>query len=150
MNIEERFEKISRAYFVDDLPNSALVKAVDIDEAIALCKELIAEATKPKPLNELKKEFEEKFAFMDRWGFNQKEYINWQRGKMPDDIWTWIEQKLKEQREIKSFAHKISLKMLEISSSHVYFILQQSFDDDMSWEDAEKLLNRIIELASEE
>ena len=50
--------------------------------------------------------------------------------------------------EIGYFANRIATVMKESSNSHVFFLLQQAFDadynDDLQWEDVEKLLGEII------
>lgn len=54
--------------------------------------------------------------------------------------------------QIAYFANKVATAMRDIGSSHVFFILQQAFDDDyqgdINWIDVEKLLSEIIENSS--
>ena len=50
--------------------------------------------------------------------------------------------------EVEHFAYKVASAMNEIRSSHVFFILQQAFDDDyggdLQWDDAQSILDEII------
>lgn len=42
------------------------------------------------------------------------------------------------------FATKVAKVMKDLSSSHVYFILQQAFGDDLDWSEAEYILDKFI------
>lgn len=45
------------------------------------------------------------------------------------------------------FAVKVSKTMLDLSSSHVYFILQQAFGDELDWDEASEMLEHLQLLA---
>jgi hypothetical protein len=44
----------------------------------------------------------------------------------------------------KSFGKKIAKTMKDISSSHVYFIIQQAYGTDLDWNDAVDILNKVL------
>lgn len=46
--------------------------------------------------------------------------------------------------EVLEFASKIAKVMKDISSSHVYFILQQAYGEELDWGEAEQILDRVI------
>ena len=46
--------------------------------------------------------------------------------------------------DTKDFAVKVATVMRELSSSHVYFILQQAYGDDLDWTEASLLLDNVI------
>lgn len=46
---------------------------------------------------------------------------------------------------VNGFANKVATAMKEIGSSHVYFILQEAFGEDLDWTEAEKILKEVIE-----
>lgn len=50
--------------------------------------------------------------------------------------------------EAEDFARRIALTMLELKSSHCYFILQQAYQDrdEMGWEEFEEMLEAIAYL----
>lgn len=48
-------------------------------------------------------------------------------------------------KETYEFARFISREMDELRSSHVFFIIQQAFDDDMEWGDVQTMLDKVIE-----
>lgn len=64
--------------------------------------------------------------------------------KLSDAI-TIVESREKEIETISDFANKIAKAMKEISSSHVYFIIQQAFGE-IDWGEAEKILENVIVL----
>ena len=43
----------------------------------------------------------------------------------------------------KEFAEKVAKVMDDLKSSHVYFILQMAFGDDLAWYEAQEILNRV-------
>ncbi len=47
---------------------------------------------------------------------------------------------------VYDFALKIARTMKDIRSSHVFFLAQQAFGEEMEWKDVEDLLNSIIAL----
>ncbi len=47
---------------------------------------------------------------------------------------------------VYDFALKIAQAMKDVRSSHVFFLAQQAFGDEMEWQDVEDLLNSIIAL----
>lgn len=42
------------------------------------------------------------------------------------------------------FGKKIAKIMLDLSSIHVFFIIQQAYGDKMSWDDVEELLKLVL------
>lgn len=52
----------------------------------------------------------------------------------------------KDEKMIYEFANKIAIAMKELSSSHVYFIIQIAYNDfgGMAWETAEDILDDVI------
>ncbi len=60
--------------------------------------------------------------------------------------------KKQKQSKAEEFGQKIALAMLEISSSHVYFIIQQAYKGKewgkygelMSWEDVVRILKEVL------
>ena len=46
--------------------------------------------------------------------------------------------------DTKDLAVKVATVMRELSSSHVYFILQQAYGDDLDWTEASLLLDNVI------
>lgn len=50
----------------------------------------------------------------------------------------------KKEDERVDFAKRIAQEMLKLSSSHVHFILQEAYGDDLDWDEFEALLERII------
>jgi hypothetical protein len=49
---------------------------------------------------------------------------------------------------VYDFAKKIAKTMKDSSSSHVFFLMQQAFGEEMEWEDVENLLDNIITLCT--
>ena len=43
----------------------------------------------------------------------------------------------------KEFARKVAKVMDELKSSHVYFILQMAFGEDLAWHEAQEILNKV-------
>lgn len=48
-----------------------------------------------------------------------------------------------------NFAGKIAKTMKDLSSSHVYFIIQQAFDEDMAWDEVSDMLDEVITLTKD-
>jgi hypothetical protein len=48
------------------------------------------------------------------------------------------------------FGCKVARIMLDLKSSHCYFILQQAYGNYLSWEDAEILMEHLIASATEQ
>lgn len=44
------------------------------------------------------------------------------------------------------FAYKLAKALKDISSSHVYFILQQSFGEDLAWSEVDSMCKNIIKI----
>ena len=49
---------------------------------------------------------------------------------------------------VYDFALKIARTMKDIRSSHVFFLAQQAFGDEMEWKDVETMLDNIITLCT--
>lgn len=50
----------------------------------------------------------------------------------------------KENIDVELFAKSLAKVILDLKSSHCYFIMQMAFGEDKSWEDVEKICNEII------
>ncbi len=49
---------------------------------------------------------------------------------------------------VYDFAFKIAKAMKDSASSHVFFLAQQAFGDEMEWEDVDAILDNIITLCT--
>jgi hypothetical protein len=58
------------------------------------------------------------------------------------------EKKMAQIDPVYDFAYKIAKVLKEISSSHVFFIMQQAFGEEMEWDSVVELLNTIIALSA--
>lgn len=56
--------------------------------------------------------------------------------------------KLKGNDLVNYFANKIAKAMDELKSSHVYFVVQMAFGEDLSWHEVEKILKDVKELTN--
>jgi hypothetical protein len=45
----------------------------------------------------------------------------------------------------EEFAIKIAKVMKDLKSSHCYFILQMAYGEELSWEEAEELFDKVID-----
>jgi len=50
---------------------------------------------------------------------------------------------LKKKINAKVFAREIARVIMDLKSSHCYFIVQMAFGEDKSWEDVEDICNQI-------
>ena len=50
----------------------------------------------------------------------------------------------KEKINCKVFAKEIARVVLDLKSSHCYFIIQMAFGESKSWEDVEDICNKIL------
>jgi len=48
-------------------------------------------------------------------------------------------------KETYEFAKFVSRAMDNLRSSHVFFIIEQAFDDDMEWGDVQIMLDKVME-----
>lgn len=49
---------------------------------------------------------------------------------------------------VYDFAEKIAKTMRDVGSSHVFFLAQQAFGEEMEWRDVETMLDNIIALCN--
>jgi 3'-phosphoadenosine 5'-phosphosulfate sulfotransferase len=64
--------------------------------------------------------------------------------KNPEKLLKESNIKLKNKGISSIFGKKIAKVMMELKSSHCYFILQMAFGEELSWSDAEKLMEEVI------
>lgn len=57
------------------------------------------------------------------------------------------DEEAKELRKVVDFAYGVAKTMDDLKSSHVFFILQQAFGENMEWDDVQEILTRIIEIS---
>lgn len=53
-------------------------------------------------------------------------------------------------RLVNNFANKVAKCMKELSSSHVFFILQQALGEELDWDEAKAILNDVIKFTKED
>lgn len=58
--------------------------------------------------------------------------------------------KLKGRKLVNHFANRVAKVMADLKSSHVYFVLQQAFGEDLGWHEAEEILNKVKEATDKE
>lgn len=46
----------------------------------------------------------------------------------------------------KIFAKEVARVVMDLKSSHCYFIMQMAFGEEISWSDVEKICNKIMKL----
>lgn len=59
-----------------------------------------------------------------------------------------LKERLKGNEGVYEFANKLAQTMLDLKSSHVFFLMQQAFGDETEWSDVEDILNNIITLTA--
>ena len=55
----------------------------------------------------------------------------------------------KEKINVKVFAREIARVIMDLKSSHCYFIVQMAFGENKSWNDVEEICKRILEEKNE-
>ncbi len=49
-----------------------------------------------------------------------------------------------EKINYKTFSKEIARVIMDLKSSHCYFIMQMAFGEEKSWDDVEKICNKIL------
>ena len=69
--------------------------------------------------------------------------VNWE---LQEKIEYLTKKRPEEIEGVYDFANKLAKTILDLKSSHVFFLMQQAFGDETEWSDVEDMLNNIITL----